>query len=732
MPIHQKLLTALGAALARSTQQKNISLLELRQLLSSNLTTCEPLKNRHTVLFPSTEDYQDWQEDRNQHTIPRVHLAEGVSGGYFLGIDSGSTTTKVVLIDSLGRLAFNYYANNAGNSLQAAQLGLEKLRQLSRENGFTPTIARSAVTGYGEDLVKAAFGIDEGIVETLAHFRAAQAFDPAVSFILDIGGQDMKAIFVKDGRIERIEINEACSSGCGSFIESFARNMGYSAPEFAQLACTAQAPCNLGTRCTVFMNSRVKQALREGAQINDISAGLAYSVIQNALHKVLKITDMSVLGDHILVQGGTFHNPAVRKALEQLIGKTVVCPDTAELMGAYGAALIARDAYEKRNVECSSFIGIENVQDQIQYERRDFRCEGCENKCVATRLAFPKGGRFFSGNRCENVFSNHPKTNHKGINLPAWKNRLLFDRPIAPVNPPALTLGIPRVLNMFENYPFWNTLLVECGIQIQLSAPSSNMLYQAGAAQIMSENLCFPGKLVSGHILDLVKAGVDRIFYPMVFYEKNEFSDADNSFNCPVVSGYPDVVRSTIDPQRKYQIPLDMPAISFRDEPLLYKSCLKYLTSLGIKPGVIKKAFQKAKNAQELYKQQVIVKGAELIHAAERDHRLLILLMGRPYHIDPMINHNIPELLCDFGMDVITEDCLPMNGEILSNHHVITQWEYLNRYFHAARWVGQHHNVELVQLNSFGCGPDPFILDEVQSILAEYGKHPTVIRIDEI
>jgi predicted CoA-substrate-specific enzyme activase len=727
-----ELLPALGAALAVHTQRKDISLRQLLEVFSNDHSPGEAFKNRHVALFASTQDYEDWQKAHQQHAIPRVPVTEDIQEQYFLGIDSGSTTTKVVLIDSAGRLAFSHYASNAGNSLQAVQLGLDKLRQISLEKGFIPNIVRSAVTGYGEDLVKTAFGFDEGIVETLAHYRAAQAFDPDVSFILDIGGQDMKAIFVNDGRIENIEINEACSSGCGSFIESFARNMGYSAPEFAELACAAQAPYDLGTRCTVFMNSRVKQALREGAHINDISAGLAYSVILNALHKVLKITDMSVLGDHILVQGGTFRNAAVHKALEQLTGKKVVCPDIAELMGAYGAALTTRDSFTKGDVGSSAFIGIENTQAPMQFTRRDFHCSGCENKCVVTRLKFPNGGKFFSGNRCENIFSNYPKNQRKGFNMPAWKNQLLFNRPTSPAGAPALTIGIPRVLNMFENYPFWNALLVECGFQVRLSAPSSNKLYQTGAGQIMSENLCFPGKLVSGHILNLVTEGVDRIFYPMVFYEKKEFTDADNTFNCPVVSGYPDVIRSTINPQEKYQIPLDMPAVSFQDDRLLYKSCLSYLKSLGIKPAIIKKAFRKAKAAQDHYKQMLIEKGAEIIHAAEQEQRLLIMLMGRPYHADPMINHNIPELLVDFGVDVITEDSLPMNGESLSNTHVMTQWEYINRYFYAARWVGQQPNIELVQLNSFGCGPDPFILSEVQSILAEYGKRPTVIRIDEI
>ncbi|MGC1377602.1 MAG: acyl-CoA dehydratase activase [Anaerolineales bacterium] len=754
-----ELLPALGAALAASgvpQARQACSIQDLIDALAVERAHAQSRTNRHGALFESPQHYQDWAEFQKTHRIERIAVADCADNDYFLGIDSGSTTTKVVLIDADGRVAFSHYANNGGNSIQAAQNGLNKIRQAFAGRGFSPRIARSVVTGYGEDLICAAFGMDEGIVETLAHFRAAKAFDPDVTFILDIGGQDMKAIFIKDGQIQNIEINEACSSGCGSFIESFARNMGYGVADFAGLACAAEAPYNLGTRCTVFMNSRVKQALREGAKINDISAGLAYSVIKNALHKVLKITNTDVLGEHVVVQGGTFRNQAVQKALEQLIGRPVVCHDLAELMGAYGAALTARDAWMGYGDQPSTFIGLEKVDELGEYRRHDIRCRGCENKCVVTKLGFPNGNSFFSGNRCEKIYTNGGKAERKGVSVPALKYALLFDREkqstdyaddadlnkksVKSVSYPTgtvsvdkkLTIGIPRVLNMFENYPFWHALLTECGLRVRLSAPSSNTLYQGGAAHIMSENLCYPGKLVSGHIMDLVQAGVDRIFYPMVFYEKPEFTDANNTYNCPVVSGYPDVVRSAIDPQRKYGIPLDMPAISFRDDNLLDKACTKYLRGLGIKPSVIKKALQKAREAQAEFKAQIIEMGAEVIRDSEADGRPLILLMGRPYHIDPLINHNVPELLTDFGVDVLTEDCIPMTGETLANRHVMTQWEYINRYFHVARWVGQHDNVELVQLNSFGCGPDPFILDEVRAILAEYGKRPTVIRIDEI
>ncbi len=732
-PENPELLTAFGAALAIGSENQSYMLQDLSNILRAEQSHARSLHNRHKALFESSEQYQGWEATRKKQKIEHVGVDVGGDCDYFLGVDSGSTTTKVVLIDALGRVVYDYYSNNGGNPIRSVQKGLREVRQLFESHGFLPRIARSMVTGYGEDLIRAAFGIDEGMVETLAHFRAAKAFDENVTFILDIGGQDMKAIFIKDGHIQNIEINEACSSGCGSFIESFSSVMGYNVGDFAQLACTAKAPCNLGTRCTVFMNSRVKQALREGAEINDISSGLAYSVIKNALHKVLKITNTDILGEHIVVQGGTFRNPAIQKALEQLLGKPVICPDMAELMGAYGAALSARDTFMNNGKSESCFAGLQKVDEIGEYAKKDIRCKGCENKCLVTKLVFPNGNNFFSGNRCEKIFSNGVKAERKGVNIPALKYNVLFDRQTIPQGEPALTIGIPRALNMFENFPFWNTLFVECGIKVQLSAPSSNALYQDGAMHIMSENLCFPGKLVSGHIMNLVKAGVDRIFYPMVFYERDEFSDAMNTYNCPVVSGYPDVISSTIDSERKYGIPLDMPPVTFKDEDLLKKICIQYLTGLGIPIDTAKKAYQKANGAQYEFKHRIQAMGAKLIENSKEYGRPLILLMGRPYHIDPLINHNIPNLLTDFGVDVITEDCIPMDeGQTLDNHYVITQWEYINRYYHAARWVGMHENLELVLMNSFGCGPDPFILEEIRSILGEYGKSPTIIRIDEI
>ncbi len=728
-----QLLPAIGAALTNSSEKQTYKISALVERLKSLQNKAVTIQNRLPALFDNEMEFQNWESARSQNKIEPVDIAQLNGNDLFLGVDSGSTTTKLVLIDAEGRVVFKHYANNRGNAIKAVQDGLVELRELFGCNNKSPKIVKSIVTGYGEDLIRAAYGFDDGMVETLAHFRAAKAFDEQVSFILDIGGQDMKAIFVKDGFIQNIEINEACSSGCGSFIESFARSMGYDVADFAQKARAAEAPCDLGTRCTVFMNSRVKQALREGAEINDISAGLAYSVIKNALHKVLKVTNTDLLGDHIVVQGGTFRNPVIRKAMEQLLGKPVTCPDMAELMGAYGAALTARDSYNGDGYGMSSLVELKKLESVIDYDKRLIRCRGCENNCAVTKMVFPNGNVFYSGNRCEKIFSNSGKAERDGISLPAVKYELLFNRKLEPESEPRLTIGIPRVLNQFENFPFWNTLLVECGIKVRLSKPSSNTVFQKGTAHIMSENLCYPAKLVSGHIMELIEAGVDRIFFPMVFYEENSFSDSANSYNCPVVSGYADVIRSVINPQRKYDIPLDMPAVNLNDKKLLEKNCMAYLTGLGIPKRVIRRAFDKALESQEQFKVQVRTLGVEILENARAESRPVIMLLGRPYHIDPLINHKIPDILTSFGVDVITEDSVPLEpGQTLNNRHVMTQWEYLNRYYHAARWVGTQDNVELVQLNSFGCGPDPFVLEEVKTILGEYGKHPTVIRIDEI
>ncbi len=718
--------------LAAGTPSREMTLSQLSRTLERR-SSRSLSQNRLQPLFTGKREFQTWAKARGRSRVAKVDIEQVKGGECFLGIDSGSTTTKLVLVDRQGRLFFDDYRPNNGNPIQAVIDGLEKLRlELSRLDQ-PPRLVRSTVTGYGEDLIRLAFGCDEGMVETIAHYRAARHFDPQVSFILDIGGQDMKAIFVRQGSIQRIEVNEACSSGCGTFIEAFARSLNRSVVEFAGEACEAQAPCDLGTRCTVFMNSRVKQALREGAMVEDISAGLAYSVIKNALHKVLKLTDTSVLGEHIVVQGGSFRNPAIQRSLEKILDMPVVCPDKAELMGAYGAALTARDAYVKDRQGSGLNVRLDQLASVTDYQRKTVHCQGCENHCEVARLTFPNRNVFYTGNRCERFFNNRGKQVRKGANLYASKLKLLFDRPLAPEGEPKLTLGIPRALNFYENFPFWCTLFVECGIKVHLSSASSGALFEKGAGTVMSENICFPAKLLHGHIFDLCEAGVDRIFYPMVFYEKSEFSDAINTFNCPIVSGYPDVVNSAIDPAGRFGIPFDQPAFTFKEQNLLEKCCVEYLQSLGISRQVIKRGFERALAAQAQYKFEISRTGGEILKQAREDGRNVIILAGHPYHVDPLINHKIPEALAGMGVDVITEDAVPLKpGESLADPLVLTQWEYLNRIFHAARWSGEQPDIEMAQLNSFGCGPDAFAIDEVRGILEEFGKNQTVIRIDEI
>jgi predicted CoA-substrate-specific enzyme activase len=728
-----ELLPAIGAALASQENQQGISLAQLQALFRTNGGDNRPVQHSLQALFPGEQVRKQWEKTRSQHRVARIDICELANADCFLGVDSGSTTTKLVLVDKQGKLAFQYYCSNHGNPLLAVRNGLKLIRQQFSRCESPPKICYSMVTGYGEDLIRTAFGFDKGMVETLAHFRAARDFEPDVSFVLDIGGQDMKAIFVKDGHIQNIEINEACSSGCGTFIDAFARSTGYPVSDFGQIACGAASPYDLGTRCTVFMNSKVKQALREGAAIGDISAGLAYSVIKNALHKVLRITDTATLGNHILVQGGTFRNPAIQRAIEVLLDREVCCPDIAELMGAYGAALSARDTYSGRDKKPAAVLSLENLDSVGEYTKKQIYCHGCENRCTVNKLIFQNGNAFFTGNRCERIYNNSGGRGEPGANLPARKYRLLFDRPADPAAPPTLTLGIPRVLNLYENYPFWSKLFVECGLRVHLSAKSSPDLHKKGAGTVMSDNICYPAKLTHGHIQDLVEAGVDRIFYPMVFYEAQEFSDSSNCYNCPIISGYPDVIRSAIDPAGAHGIPLDMPTITFQDTKLLKKACSQYLAGLGVGRVTFNQAFSRALAAQQQYKEEVRRLGMEVLQTAAAEDRPVVLLLGRPYQIDPMINHKVPEILADFGLDVLTEDAVPLDTQqALGTKNVLTQWAYSNRLYHAARWAGTQKNIEVVFLNSFGCGPDAFIVDEVKSILGEYGKACTVIRIDEI
>ncbi len=735
LPDRSELIPALGAAMIRNGKPFRTrigSLLSQSEIESAGSTEGQTI--RLQPLFADKAEFELWQKRHDQARIPRVDPLSVGKSELFLGIDSGSTTTKIVLIDAEGRLAFGHYGANNGDPILAVKKGLAEIRETFAAASLQPRIMRSAVTGYGESLIRAAFGLHDGVVETMAHCRAAQQFDPDVSFILDIGGQDMKAISIVDRVVVDIHINEACSSGCGSFIETFANSLGYRVQEFAEIACEQNAPFDLGTRCTVFMNSKVKQALREGASISEISAGLACSVVKNALFKVLQLKDTDQLGGKIVVQGGTFRNPAVLRATELLLNKEVVRPDISELMGAYGAALTAMSMHRATRGASLSMIVLDNLEAQAVFTKRELRCSGCENSCAVLELTFGNQNRFFTGNRCEHYFSNNPNSKRKGKNLLDEQIKLLFDRDMEPVGKPRLTYGIPRCLNMYENFPFWNAFLTTCGYRVALSAPSSQKLYAKGTSTVMSENICFPAKLAHGHLFDLVDKKVDRIFYPTVVYEQIEFEDALNSFNCPVVTGYPDLIKSAINPEKKFGIPLDNPAISFKDAGLLRDQLYLFFMPFGIPYKTISQGVKNGLAAQTVYRDQLGAQAKALLARAEKAGRTVVVLAGRPYHLDPLVNHGVPDLLTDLGVDVVSEHAViaANDNASLAEVNVLTQWSYANRLYAAAMWVNQNRNARMVQLTSFGCGPDAVSADETREILRSSGNIHTVIKMDDI
>ncbi len=735
IPDHPALLPAMGAAMFSRRHDTAFAVQHLLDAATRKKGLPHESENRLDPLFHTGKERILWEETKQQVVIPRMALSDYTDSLCFLGIDSGSTTTKIVALGADNQVLFSWYKNNGGNPIQAVIHGLGVFYSNIRALHPGLAIARTTVTGYGEDLIKAAFGMDAGVVETIAHYEAARHIDPAVSFILDIGGQDMKAIFIHNGTINRIELNEACSSGCGSFIETFAGSLGYGVKEFASLAMAAESPCDLGTRCTVFMNSKVKQALRENAGVEDISAGLSYAVVKNCLFKVLKLIDMTEMGTHIVLQGGTCKNPSIIRALEILTGSTVTCTDMPEMMGAFGAALMAKKTFAEQDRPSTSFVSLDRLDTVADFTTRQIVCKGCDNACAVTRFDFSNGGSFYSGNRCEKIFgAKGQDRREKGVDFADFKYRLLFDRDLSPHKAPEFTVGIPRCLNFYENFAFWHAFFVHCGINVTLSSGSTMAMSDAAKGSIMSDNICFPAKLANGHVLDLVNRGVDRIFYPLVMYEQNEFQQVLNTFNCPIVSSYTDVIDSSLDLGARKGIPLDKPVITFRDEPLLTRACVSYLRPLGIAGSRIKSAVKKGLAAQQAYKNAVRQKAARLISRADAEQRLLVVMSGRPYHIDPLINQKIPQILSGFGVDFITEDAVPDTGEnTFDTLQVLSQWAYPNRLYHAASWVArQPDHIQMIQLNSFGCGPDAVAMEENRQILEAGAKNYTLIKVDDI
>ncbi len=723
-PEHSHLFAASGAAMnADLSNTKMLSSLQ-EQLgkgiqMDFEVTRMEPL-------FASKEDFQQFEERHSQHTVQKSDFAN-YEGDVFLGIDAGSTTTKLAVVGEDGSLLYSFYGSNNGSLLKTT---LKAIKDLYDHMPDSARIVRACSTGYGEALVKSALMLDEGEVETIAHYNAAAFFDPEVDCILDIGGQDMKCIKIKNQTVDSVQLNEACSSGCGSFIETFAKSLNYEVADFAELALFAENPIDLGSRCTVFMNSKVKQAQKEGATVADISAGLAYSVIKNALYKVIKLADAKDLGSHIVVQGGTFYNNAVLRSFERISGCEAIRPDIAGIMGAFGAALIARKHYEGQE---TTMLSIEQIH-KLKFETSMTHCKGCTNSCLLTINRFTGSRQFISGNRCERGIGK-AKNAENIPNLFEYKNKRFFHQytPLDEEQAFRGKVGIPRVLNMYENYPFWFTFFTKLGYQVVLSPESSRKIYELGIESIPSESECYPAKLAHGHIVWLIRKGIDYIFYPCVPFERLETEEAGNHYNCPIVTSYGENIKNNVEELENDDICYQNPFLSFENEKIITDRLCKYIHAENdIPTGEIRQACHEAWTELMQARDDIQKKGEEVLAYMEETGRKGIVLAGRPYHVDPEINHGIPELITSYGVAVLTEDSICHLGNVDRPTIVMDQWMYHSRLYQAASYVRTRKDLELIQLNSFGCGLDAVTTDQVSDILTKSGKIYTVLKIDEV
>ncbi len=676
---------------------------------ASGVVTGEPL-------FKSEKDYEEFIERHKKCDLEYADM-HTYKGNAYLGIDAGSTTTKLVLITEDGRLLYNHYSSNKGQPLDRIAA---KLKNIYNEINPGIKIAGSAVTGYGEDLIRAGLSIDFGVVETVAHFKAASFFCPDVDFIIDIGGQDIKCFKIKNHCIDSIMLNEACSSGCGSFIQTFALALGYDIAEFASLGLMAERPVDLGSRCTVFMNSSVKQAQKDGASVEDISAGLSSSIIKNAIYKVIRANSPDELGENIVVQGGTFLNDAVLRAFEMEMGRNVIRPAVSGLMGAFGAALYAK---QKSSGE-SSVISKEALE-EFSYTSRSAQCGGCTAKCGLNIITFGDGKKFISGNRCEKGAGK--AVNSSTENLYDFKYNTILKMTENKINNPKLRVGLPLALNFYELLPFWKALFDKVGIETVISQESSREIYYKGQHTIPSDTVCYPAKLAHGHIESLIEKNVDFIFYPCMSYNIDE-GESDNHFNCPVVAYYPELLIA--NNPRLNEDNFIYPYIDLNREKNVVSVMYNVLKKYGIKKSEVKSAVKEAYNALADYKNEVYNKGAEIIRRARENGQKIIVLSGRPYHIDHEINHGIQKLITGLGMAVVTEDAVYQNGHYRPG--VLNQWSYHARLYRAAQYVCTQPDMQLVQLVSFGCGIDAITTDEVREILETGGKLYTQLKIDEI
>lgn len=713
---------AIGAALTIESEP-----LPAEQILATmlNLSAARSSDNPLPPLFATEAEYQQFAARHAQHTVKRANLQE-YSGNAYLGIDAGSTTTKLALIGDDASLLYSFYGSNSGKPLATVIAALKDMyRQL---NGNTK-IVYSTVTGYGEQFIKAALQVDIGEVETVAHLKAAKHFLPDVSFVLDIGGQDMKSFFVRNGVIDSIMLNEACSSGCGSFIETFAQALNMTVGEFSRLGLKGKQPVDLGSRCTVFMNSKVKQAQKEGAEVSDISAGIAISVVKNALFKVIRLKNVADLGEKIVVQGGTFYNDAVLRALEQITGREVVRPDIAGIMGAFGAALIAR---ERRPSGVQTGLSAAAELEGFTTHTTNHRCQLCGNHCLITTHQFSNGQAYHAGNRCERGIG-RVKAGADLPNLYAYKYQRLFEyKPLNAALAPRGLIGLPRVLNMYEDYPFWFTFFTKLGYRVILSGRSSHKIYELGMETITSDSICYPAKLAHGHITDLLKKGISKIFYPCIPYNKLEDPAADNCYNCPIVTSYPENIKANMDALQAADIQFMHPFLPLHSRTRLINRLIQELASENIAKRELVAAVDAAYAELNRYKDDIRRQGEAALTYMAAHNIKGIVLAGRPYHIDPEINHGLPELIQAYGLAVLSEDAVRHLCPVARPLRVVDQWTYHSRLYAAANFVVNQPNVELIQLNSFGCGLDAITIDQVREILEFHNRIYTTVKLDEV
>ena len=715
-PENAQVFVAIGSAIYSKEDNKKYEYEELLNIIKENHNEISTM-NIIDPLFNSEEEYNEFKE-RHQKAEVKVSDISNYAGEAYIGIDAGSTTTKVVLMDKDDNILYEYYGSNKGNPIEVVK---KELKHIYNICGEKIKIMGSAVTGYGEELIKKAFSIDFGIVETVAHYIAASHFNPKVDFILDIGGQDIKCFKIKDGIVANIMLNEACSSGCGSFIESFANQMGYDVETFSKLGLFAKHGADLGSRCTVFMNSSVKQAQKEGATVEDLSAGLSVSVVKNALYKVIRAKSLDELGKNIIVQGGTMYNDAILRAFEKELGINVIRPSISGLMGAYGCALYAK----RKNLKESKIISKEDLE-SFTHKSKIAKCGLCTNRCNLTINIFNDGEKYISGNRCEK-----PTGNKKSKSIPnmyQYKYKKLREYESLDEGKRG-TIGLPMVLNMYENIPLWATFFKELGFKVVLSDESNKKMYLKGQHTIPSDTVCYPAKLAHGHIENLISKNIEHIFYPCMSYNFDE-GISDNCFNCPVVAYYPELLKTNVKGLNSNNFMMEY--LSLNNKKLLSKQLYEILNKTfgDVKQKEVKNALEKAYIEYEKYTKHIKEKGEEFIEYAKNNNKKVIVVAGRPYHIDPEINHGIDKVLSSLGIVVLTEDSIEVSHE-KPKVNILNQWTYQARLYNAAYYVAKNKDMELIQLVSFGCGTDAITSDEVKDILERNNKIYTQLKIDE-